>query len=237
MFNLFKRKPKQTFFREKLELTGAEFDFLRNVVESLPVKYHFLKKQITSEFIKGKAVNDFDTPGGYGLFLDQEMEKKIRRPKPYYCLGGIKVLNKQKNAFEYILLDILDEVLIGFNFPSPVEEYDLNSISLELIYEKQPKQNAYSKVEDILGKDNFKTIQNYINFYNVFDIELDNSIFYTIHDFGEGNYLAINDTGEIFGLFHDPYKVEKIYTDIKKFIEDLTNKQFSPEEYKRSSKG
>jgi len=235
MFSFFKRKKETPFVNEKLEISEKEFELLQRVVATLPSNYDFLRSQTNPEFLRGKRVNIMSPSGGFSLIFDQNMEKKMRQLKPYYRLGGIKVLNVEKNVYEPIFLDILDQILIGFSIPSQVEAYDLETVKSELIFEKKPKNSVFDKIKGILGEENLESLKKYLSLNNIFELELNGENFYTVHEFGDGNYLAINDKSEIFGLFHDPYKVEKIFNNPKQMVGDLETKIFSLEAYKNQN--
>ena len=231
MFSFFKRKKEISFLDERLEISEKEFELLRRAVATLPNNYDFLRNQINPEFLRGKRINIMSTSGGFSLIFDQNMEKEIRQPKPYYRLGGIKVLNVEKNVYEPVFLDILDQILIGFSIPSQVEAYDLDTVKSELVFEKKPRNSAFDNLKAIIGEEYLESVKKYVNLNNIFELELNGEIFYTIHEFGDGNYLAINNKSEVFGLFHDPYKVEKIFNNPKQMVGDLETKIFSLEAY------
>ena len=100
-----------------------------------------------------------------------------------------------------------------------MEEYDINAIKYALIHEKMAKEPTLDKIKKIMGNHNFSKLEKYINFNNTFEIEFKNESYYTIHDLGDGDYLAVNNEGKIFGLYHDPFKIDTIFDNPVLFAE------------------
>jgi hypothetical protein len=66
---------------------------------------------------------------------------------------------------------------------------------------------------------------------NLNEFEIDGKLFYQIKDLEDGNYIAINEKGQVFGLIHDPYKIELIDTSLKNFVEKVNNGQVDFDKY------
>lgn len=234
MFNLFRRKKEMQipFLQtEEFQVTDLELVFFKKVFESLPGKYHFIVNQINKDFLLARKVNSFDKVGGFTFLIDQITEKKIRQIKPYYRIGGITIYNTNKKLNEEIFLDILDQIFVGFYTPSPIEEYDIGTIKSELVYIKKAKEFTLETIKKITGKENFSQLQKHLNFNNIFEIEIDGKQFLKIHDLEDGNFLAINEQGKIFGLFHDPFIVESIFEDSGLFLGALDSGVFTIDKY------
>jgi len=235
MFRFFRSKKLEvsSVISNNLIVNNDEFSFLNGLILSLPSKYAHLIRQTNSDFILGKKNNVFGENGSYTFLIDQLKEKKLRKKSPYYQIKGIKIYNKIKRRFEMAELDILDEILVGYYAPSHYSEYDLNTIDSKEIFVKSSQ--ILKNVENIVGIKNYKELTNYLNFNNVFEIEIGDQQLYTIHDYSDGNYIAVNKTGEIFGLFHDPFKIDLIFDNACDLIKAIKDKTFGVEDYFESS--
>jgi len=66
---------------------------------------------------------------------------------------------------------------------------------------------------------------------NLSEFEIDGKCYYQIKDLENGNYIAMDNKGQVFGLIHDPYKIDLINKSIGLFVEDVNNGQFDFEKY------
>jgi hypothetical protein len=57
------------------------------------------------------------------------------------------------------------------------------------------------------------------NMDDTFQIEIPEGIFYSIKDLGEGNYLTVNENGEVYELLHDPYSVKRKASNIHDLLQ------------------
>lgn len=238
MFGFFKRKKKfdhPLLNRERLPIADSELDFLKKLISALPAKYSFLNNQLNHDFLVGKMVNPLGEEGSFTFSIDQLQEKKLCKRNPYYRLKGLSIFNHRKEKFEAVELDIVDNIIVGYYAPDSYEIYDMGRIEIKIIYEDRAIDIVMKELKQILVPTEIKKLEEYLSFNNIFEIELDGKTFYTIHDYEDGNYLGLTLAGEIYGLFHDPYKIELIFSDVEAFIEQLESGEFSLENYFNNS--
>lgn len=99
------------------------------------------------------------------------------------------------------------------------------------IWERIGNQVFFNEIESIIGKKRIKELLDIVNFGNPSIVEHDERRYYILHDFEDGNYLGVNENGEIYGLIHDPFSVEFLFPDSNMFIEAILNKTFNLELY------
>lgn len=222
MFNLFKKKKKY--------IQSWEYELLHGVVSALPNKYSYLTKQVAPESLidvvdhatrkNGWKIAKYNT-ATYQQYLNES-------PKLNGLLVGIKVFDLTDQDYKEVELDLYDGVLLGCRYP--VGKYDLTRIDVSGLHFK-----PYQSEDKIKYKTSLKDLKcNHLDLDNGFEIELSGKTYYTIKDLEDGNYLAINTKGNVYGLFHDPFIVEQISSDLPTFIEHLNSGTFSIEKYYNS---
>lgn len=223
-----------SFFRKKKGINSKDFAFLRAIVENLPKIYNYLLIQISEDFILDKEPNPVGKVGQYTLILDSNLESKyVNYLLPtLFILKDIKIWNVKTNTFSVADLHIVNGILVGFKIDSNYDDLDINRIDVSGIKEKLFNNDDKEKLLSIIGVVSDVVISQ-IDINNSFKIEIDNNSFYTLKDFGDGNYLSVDSKGIIYGMIHDPYEIEKLYDNKNDFFEALETKKFNIAEYYR----
>jgi hypothetical protein len=217
MFNIFKKKSG---------LSPLDLKFLKSVVKNLPEQYEYLSNQISEDFILDKKVNELGDPGTYRLVLNARFENNfiIKTAPSFYILKDIAVWNKIKNAYEPVELHIMQGMICGFKIGARLLDLDLSRIETKNLTEKHFNNDDVKQVEKIfssLSNDQQKLLE----LKSSFKIELPEGVFFTIKNLGDGNYLSVNTSGKVYGLFHDPYKVEFLYENVFALLNDVLYKE------------
>lgn len=213
MFGLFKKAKKERYFTDK------EISFFTEVIKILPTRYHYLLKQLNKDFLISFTPNDLNFKDWYSVQLNANLEKQYGKKKlGYFQLQNILLFNKRSNQKEKLTLSFLEGMFIGFfiqdtNFENfLVEKYDISSLK-----EKHFKNDNDKKaLINIIGKLSTEKLS-YFDIDDTFKIEIPEGDFYTIKDLGDGNYLAVNEEGEVYELTHDPYCIKKIADSISMY--------------------
>lgn len=215
------------FFKNKNTIEEEEITFLKTIISKLPSKYSYLPDQVNKEFILGKKVNDLGENGSYTLVLNAQLEKKYSNKNlpQFFILKGLKVWNKVREDYEEIEFDILEGMLAGFKNPSNYKNLDSSKMDLSEIKEKHFKNQDEEALIQILGKADQKLVEQF-DINGTLKIELPEGLFYTIKDLKDGNYLAVNEKGEIYALIHDPYLVKKLYNSLEVLMDQVKAKKF-----------
>ena len=221
MFNLFKKKKY---------IQSWEYGLLHAVARALPNKYSYLTHQVAPASLID-AIDHAILKNGWKMTKYHPAiykEHLSRSPKLNGLLVGIKVFDLTDQDYKEVELDLLDGVLVGCRYP--VGKYDLSRIDVSGLRFK-----PYQSEDKIKYKAALKDLKcTHLDLDNGFEIELSGKTYYTIKDLEDGNYLAINTKGNVYGLFHDPFIVEQISSDLATFIAQVDNGSFSIEEYYNS---
>lgn len=222
MFNFFKKKVKN--------IQEWEYALLNNIVKRLPIKYSFLLDQVQKDFILDSVPNDFLKGGWKRIILDQNLFDSHKVKDINYQLLGIRVYDLKDSQYKEVALDLYEGVLIGYKIPAG--QFDVDNVDLSDVREAQ----VFSARDEDLKYKVFLTEKKskQLDLENGFEIDLSDRSYFVIKDLGDGNYLAIDDAGKVYGLFHDPFLVEVIDEDVGEFIKRVNAGTFSIEEYYRS---
>jgi hypothetical protein len=65
-----------------------------------------------------------------------------------------------------------------------------------------------------------------LNLTDLSELEVDGRNYYQIKDLDDGNYMAIVRKGQVFGLMHDPYKIDLLNKSVKDFVAEVNDGKF-----------
>lgn len=219
-----------SFFKKKRKIQEWEYTLLNNIAKELPDKYSFLLAQVQKDFILDSVPNEVLKNGWKRLILDQNLFDSHKVKGLNYQLLGIKAYDFEERQYKEIILDFYEGVLIGYKIPDgqfEVDNLDLSNLREAQIFSSSAEDSKYKAFLE--GK---KSEQ--LDLENGFEIVLADKSYFTIKDFRDGNYLAIDDTGQVYGLFHDPFLIDAIHMDVADFIISVNKGEFSIERYYQS---
>ena len=88
-------------FFDKNKMEEQDFNFLKNVICTLPTKWNFLLKQINNKYIIGKCKNKHYGKGFYSLVLNREYHDYSNYKYPeLITLSDIYIWDKKKQEYE-----------------------------------------------------------------------------------------------------------------------------------------
>ena len=211
MFSLF----------NKNKIDEQDFYFLKNVICILPTKWDFLIKQINSRFIIGKCKNKHYGKGFYSLILNREYHDYSDYNYPeLVTLSGILIWNKKRQEYVEVQLDISFGTIIGYYFNSKYSSLDWHKVSLNTLKENNYANHSNGKKDIIqmlsqkLSPEELKKI----DIGDINELQIEGNTYYTIKNLNDGDYMAINNTGEVFIITHAPFEVKKLYSSIRAFL-------------------
>jgi hypothetical protein len=226
MFNIFKKKTKK--------IVGEwEYNLLNAVINKLPLKYSFLNNQITSEFILDMVPNEMLGVGWKRMILNQNLYNSFRiNTEINYKLSNIYVFDLIDKSYKKIELDLYEGIIIGYYLENTQNNmlFDLDNIDISNLKEIPYENIDKNELKKIMGKVN-NDILNMLDVNSTFKIEIPEGIFYTIKDFGDGNYLSMNEKGSVFLMIHDPYEVKMLFENKDSFYKSLETGEFNFTKY------
>ena len=154
-----------------------------------------------------------------------EYQKLERKNRELHEITGIKFYNKKDKQFEDIVV-IFSNYLLNFIYCENPEKfhkiYDIDKIMLdnlkiEKIQIENPDYKTAKKILKITESENLEKL----DLEGCFEIEFEDKFYYTILDFEDGNYIAVDKKGYIYFLNHNANdRIRKINENISDFLSD-----------------
>jgi hypothetical protein len=223
MFDFFKRRKTKS-------IQDWEFQILNAVVDKLPPQYSFLKNQVNEDFILDSVPNEFLRHGWKRIICNQNLYNAFKNNTINYKIDGIEILDSISKTYKKLEIDIYEGIIIGYRLEGNSGQFDFSSINLKNLHESQFPNKSKGELEKILGHVDEEALLK-LDINDTFKIELPEGIFYVVKDLGDGNYLSINKSGEVFGMLHDPFEIDKIFNNKRDFFDALKKGEFVIEDY------
>lgn len=232
LFNIFKSK------RQSVDLKKIEKDFHTNllpifkaIVDNLPSQYSYLKTRFDEQLLRGYVKNRVkDGTEFYVFLIDQEMHKKYETERNNFLLHNIKVYSNHLRDFVTLKIHINNNLPIGFEFSDKEWNFDVAQIDTSELKRLDYDNLEYQKWVKIIGNIPSDMIKSF-DIISGFEIEIKAEKYFTIKELGNGDYIAIKETGQIFGLIHEKNRIEEIFDNIDLMYSSLRNKTFDFESY------
>lgn len=227
MFNFFKKKKKKEY-----PITKIELNFFKSLVGILPNKYQYLLPQINDDFLIAYKENELGFKDSYTFLLNAKLESNYinKRLPDFFILQNIKIWNILKDDFISINLNILSGYLGGFNVESiDFSNFDFSNFDISEINEKHFENKDLEKLLLNFDEIEKKILSEYLN--STYIIDLPKGTFYYIDNIGNGDVIALDKTGSVYLLTHDPAKETLIFSK-EELLEKLQNKTLIEESTK-----
>jgi hypothetical protein len=218
MLNFFKKKKQKS-------IKVWEYNLLIAIANILPSKYDFFKSQANEDFILDSTSNPLLNENWKRVSSNLNLAKKNCNKNINYILTGILVYDNNRNRYKNVEIDFYEGIIIGYNFGSNNENFDLTKINIEKLKEKTFENTDKKLVESIIGKEN-DDILSKLDIDDTIKIEIEDGVFYTIKNLEDGNYVSIDEKGIIYEMSHDPYKVRKIFENSRELLVAISNGKF-----------
>jgi hypothetical protein len=140
----------------------------------------------------------------------------------------------QQDGKAYTLnLTIHEGLLVGFEFPKNIKEFNNFQVDISSIIKNKSMFSADTEIVKLVSG----LTSEQLDLINLSEIEIDGKIYYQIKDLEDGNYIVIDNKGRVFGLIHDPYKIELINKSVRQFVDDVNKELFDFNKYLNGQSG
>ncbi|PWL39602.1 hypothetical protein DKG77_01855 [Flagellimonas aquimarina] len=221
------------FLKKKKQIKKEDYIFLSSLVENLLDRYPYLENQANKDFILDKKPNPTsEEEGVYMLTLNAKIENLFynKNLPRFFIIRNMLIWNKRTKEYESVELDIVNGMISGFKVASNYSDLDLSKIDISQLNEKHFNNSDFDSLVKIIGEVS-EDIDKVLDIEQTFEIEIDKKKFYVIKDMEDGNYISIDTNGSIYGMFHDPFKIEKIFENKEAFFKALESGIFDFDSY------
>lgn len=207
MFGLFKKTS--------WKIEGKTFDFFKQIFEKLPIDFQFLTEGLDKGLYRRFSVNHALKGNFYTISFDPSIsDKSITKGKQFELES---IIIKQGGEAYQLNITIHDGLWIGFEIEKNILDFNNFQIDMTSFKKNKSKFSADTKIEKLVSG----LICNQLDFTNLGEYDIDGKTYYQIKDLENGNYIAIDHKGQVFGLINDPYKIELINKSIRNFVDDV----------------
>ncbi|MEO7487191.1 MAG: hypothetical protein ABIU77_08820 [Ferruginibacter sp.] len=223
MFGLFKKRS--------WKIEGKVFDFFETLFKQLPDEFQFLSDGLHKGLYKRFYVNRTLKGYHYSIGFDpSQLDKSMIKGKNFE-LKNITIV--ADNSEFNLNMMIYDGLLFGFEIEKNVIAINDFQINLSRFYIDKSKFAKDSTIEKLVS--NLSSAK--LDLYDLGEFEIDGKCYYQIKDLEDGNYIAIDKKAQVFGLIHDPYKIELINKSLKQFVDDVNIGTFDFRKYLNNGNG
>jgi hypothetical protein len=164
------------------------------------------------------------------------LEKNRKKHKDYYVLNGIEIKKKDSGEFVEIPIEVTWDLVSKINIDRPSDfwdHYEIESIRTNKLLrtDLQTSNADEEKLKKILRTVDSDQIKK-LEIEDTFEIELEGKKFYTILNMEDGNYIAVNNKGQVYRLNHDSNnQVQLIDKSVDNFLKEFTGDKKELEKY------
>jgi len=223
MFGLFKKTS--------WKIDGKVLDFFRQVFSQLPADFKFLADGLDKGLYRRFSVNHAMKGNFYSIGFDPTQSDKSMTKGKQFELENIII--KQDGQAYPLNITIHEGLWIGFEIEKTILDFNNFQVDLSSFKKSKSKFAADTKIEKLVSG----LTCGQLDLTDLGEFEIDGKTYYQIKDLADGNYIAIDSKGQVFGLMHDPYKIELINKSVRQFIDDVNSGQFDFKKYLNGENG
>ena len=219
------------FKKTSWKIDGKVFDFFDNLFKQLPPEFQFLSDGLYKGLYRRYSVNHAMKEHHYSIGFDpSQSDKSIIKGKQFELQNIIVIQNKIEFSLN---ITVYEGLWIGFGIEKNIIEFNNFQFDLSRLHKDKSKFAKDSKIEKLVSGLSSTSL----DLDNLSEFEVDGKYYYQIKDLEDGNYIAIDNKGQVFGLIHDPYKIELINKSVKQFVDDVNSGQFDFGKYLTGQNG
>ncbi|KOP39612.1 hypothetical protein DBB36_14455 [Flavobacterium sp. WLB] len=197
MFNFFKSK-------KSIHLNGWENELLENIFKALGNDYLRFEKQIAEGIIESvrfdKKSQDYIS-FKLNISLLNKYEKKNEQ---LFVVKGVKVFDKISSQYKSFDIFIGYGLVLGYSVQDIFKfDPDINQIKTELVYNFFYENEDFDKIKFLFTEEELK----FLNASDIYEVSLNDKIYYHLKDLEDGDFLGIDISGNIFVITHDPFEI------------------------------
>ena len=213
------------FKKTRWSINGRAYTFFETLFSLLPAEFQFLSDQFNKGLYKGFSVNHAMKGHFYTVGFDPSQSDKSMIKGKQFELNNILI--KQDGQTYPLNITIYEGVWIGFEIERNILGFKNYQFDLSSLKKEKSKFALDPKIETLVGG----LTSDQLDQTSLGKLEVDGKLYYQIKDLEDGNYIAIDNKGEVYGLTHDPFKIDLINKSVKQFVADVNNGSFDFDKY------
>ncbi len=219
------------FKKTSWKIDGKAFDFFRQVFMQLPSDFQFLLDGLDKGLYRKFSVNHAKKGHFYSIGFDPSQSAKSMTKGKQFELENIFI--KQNGQTYPLNITIHEGLWIGFEIEKNILDFKNFQIDLSSFKKSKSKFAVDKKIEKLI----IGLTCEQLDLTNLEEFDVNGKTYYPIKDLEDGNYIAIDSKGQVFGLIHDPNKIELINKSVKKFVDDVNGGRFDFDKYLNGEDG
>ncbi|MBX7227076.1 MAG: hypothetical protein K1X55_13665 [Chitinophagales bacterium] len=223
MFGLFKKTS--------WKIEGKALDFFRKVFTQLPADFQFLLDGLDKGLYGRFSVNHAMKGHFYSIGFDPTQSDKSMTKGKHFELENIVI--KQDGQAYLLNITIHEGLWIGFEIEKSILDFNNFQIDLSSFKKSKSKFATDLKIEKLVSGLTCEQL----DLTDPSEFDIDGKTYYQIKDLEDGNYIAIDTNGQVFGLIHDPYKIKLINKSVRQFVDDVNSGRFDYDRYLNGDNG
>jgi len=189
----------------KRRIKDWEYNLLKTITTNLPQKYFFLRNQFNEDFFIDSLDNELLKDNWKRSILNQNLYKSYQNKAYNLLIQDIKVFDVNNGSYISVDIDVFEGIIIGYKINSDSDLFDIDRIDYQTI--KEVKYDTFnSELSDIFSN-NEKELLKINGFYNIYEIELENRVFYHFLDLDNGDLVALDKNGDLYFLLYNPFSI------------------------------
>lgn len=141
---------------------------------------------------------------GYNPDAYDEIQKNHRT---HFNLIGVSAFHLKRHSYVPLKLNYSFDSLTSIEIDEPqrfhknfdLDNLQIGKIEIEELPNENPDKETVEKILKVLTKEQKESLE----LEDSFEIEFDEKLFYTILDMEDGNYIAVDKSGNVYRLNHD----------------------------------
>ncbi|MFN8398171.1 MAG: DUF4279 domain-containing protein [Bacteroidia bacterium] len=217
MFGLFKKTH--------WDLKGDAYYFFWHVFRQLPEEYKFLLLGLEKGLYRRFSVNHAMKGHHFSIGFDPSQSDKSMLKGRTFELTGIRIIHG--GSAHPLSLIVFDGLWSGFEFEQNVLDFKQIQVDVSQMRKDTSRYEPDKEIAKLVSG----LSSEHLELENLFTIEFDGNVFYQLKDLENGNYIAMDAKGLVWGLIHDPFQLDLIHEYVRKFVAEVNAGKFNFEEY------
>lgn len=219
------------FRKTSWKIEGKALNFFRQIFIQLPADFQFLTTGLDKGLYRRFSVNHAMKGNFYSIGFDPSQSDKSMTKGKHFELENIII--KQDGQAYQLNITIHEGLWIGFEIEKNILEFNNFQIDLSSFKKSKSKFAPDTKIEKLVSGLTCEQL----DLTNLGEFDVEGKTYYQIKDLEDGNYIAIDNKGQVFGLIHDPYKIELINKSVRQFVGDVNGGLFDFDKYLNGENG